>query len=43
MTDAMFFLSAKIREFHFYKFIVEMSLGMVLDAETSGYPAMIWG
>jgi hypothetical protein len=33
MTDAMFFLSAKIKELHFYRLIVEISSGIVLDAE----------
>lgn len=38
MTDEIFFLSAKIKEFHFYRLAVGMSFGMVFDAEASGGP-----
>jgi hypothetical protein len=40
MTDEIFFLSAKIKEFHFYRLIVKMSFGMVFDVEASGSPLM---
>jgi len=41
MMDKIFFLSAKIEEFHFYRLIVGMSFCMVFDVEGSGYHAVI--
>lgn len=39
--DKMFFFSAKIKEFHFYQFIVEMSFDMVLDVGASVCDAVV--
>ena len=41
MMDKMFFLSAKIEEFHFYRLIAGMSLDMVFNVEASGCHAVI--
>ena len=40
MTDEIFLLSAKIKEFRFYRLIVKMSFGMVFDVEASGSPLL---